>query len=966
MSALGGETGAVQNPLIEYAQHVGWQHVTANDALALRGGEAAFGFRDIFKGQVLKLNPDFMDERLADDLFRRLERVPPNKEGNLAVWEHLRGLKTVFVPSEKREMNVTLIDTANIDNNIFQITEEFSYTNGSKTNRYDVVLLINGIPVVFIETKAAHRREGIATGLDQVRRYHRETPEMMAILQLYALTHLIQFYYSATWSHSLKTLFNWKEETEASDFESLVKAFLNRERIVRIITDYILFTRKDDELNKVVLRPHQMRGVQKILERAEDKKKTRALVWHTQGSGKTYTMIVAAKKLIENPLFKNPTVLMLVDRNELESQLFSNLSAVGIENVEVADSKEHLRELLRRDRRGLIVSMIHKFDGIEANINTKDNVFVLVDEAHRTTGGTLGNYLVGALPNAKYIGFTGTPIDRTQHGKGTFITFGKDDPPKGYLDKYSIAESIEDGTTVPLRYTIAPNEMKVDRETLEKEFLDLPEARGLSDVEEQNKVLDKAVTLKNMMKNRERIKKISKYVAQDFRNNVEKMGYKAFLVAVDREACALYKEELDRQKILLPEESVVVYSRGFNDDEHMSAYHLSEEEEKRVRKAFIDPTKNPKILIVTEKLLTGFDAPILYCMYLDKPMRDHVLLQAIARVNRPYEDDDGRKKPSGLVLDFVGIFDKLEKALAFDSSDIEGVLTHLDRLKDDFKSHLGEARTKYLPVVAGKKGDKAVEAVLTSFMDEKKRQDFYDFFRQLEDIYNILSPDEVLRPYLNDFDTLARMYSILRGAYDPGVQVDKEIARKVAELVQKHTKQGAFEPVLEVLEINEQTLQKLDETKVSDTQKVFNLVKSLFTVTDERAKSAPYLISIGERAERIVAMYKQRQMDTQEAMKELKELVNEINLARREQVERGMNTDVFSVYYLAKKANILAPESVANHMIPVFERYPHWKKSEAQEREVRKEFYKALAKSGIEDTAEFVRNTIRILKEVAS
>ncbi len=144
-------------------------------------------------------------------------------------------------------------------------------------------------------------------------------------------------------------------------------------------------------------------------------------------------MIVTAQKLIENPLFKNPTVLMLVDRNELEAQLFGNLASVGIERVEVARSKEHLKELLSRDTRGLIVSMINKFDEIPEKINTRENFFVLVDEAHRTTGGKLGNYLMGALPNATYIGFTGTPIDRTSYGQGTFVTFGKDDPPHGYL-----------------------------------------------------------------------------------------------------------------------------------------------------------------------------------------------------------------------------------------------------------------------------------------------------------------------------------------------------------------------------------------------------------------------------------------------------------------------------------------------------------------------------------------------------
>ena len=212
-------------------------------------------------------------------------------------------------------------------------------------------------------------------------------------------------------------------------------------------------------------------------------------------------MIVAAQKLIENPLFENPTVIMLVDRNELESQLFGNLASVGMEQVDVADSKNHLRSLLSSDTRGLIVTMIHKFEDMPANVSTRKNIFVLVDEAHRTTGGKLGNFLMGALPNATYLGFTGTPIDKTQYGKGTFIVFGKEDPPNGYLDRYSIAESIEDGTTVQLHYTLAPNELRVDKEILEKEFLDLAETQGISDFESLNRVLERAVTLRNMLKN---------------------------------------------------------------------------------------------------------------------------------------------------------------------------------------------------------------------------------------------------------------------------------------------------------------------------------------------------------------------------------------------------------------------------------------------------------------------------------
>ncbi len=229
----------------------------------------------------------------------------------------------------------------------------------------------------------------------------------------------------------------------------------------------------------------------------------------------------------------------------------------------------------------------------------------------------------------------------------------------------------------------------------------MKELEGVSDIEELNKVLERAVTLKNMLKNRKRIDEVAAFVANHFRSTVEPMGYKAFLVAVDREACALYKKALD--KVLPPEYSeVVISSAGKKDSMELQSFRISEEKEKAVRKAFRHPEELPKILIVTEKLLTGFDAPILYCMYLDKPMRDHVLLQAIARVNRPYEDDLGRRKPSGFILDFVGIFDKLERALAFDSEEVKGVVEGMEILKGRFTEMMAEAQRNICPSLAAR------------------------------------------------------------------------------------------------------------------------------------------------------------------------------------------------------------------------------------------------------------------------
>src|SRR5216683_848333 len=304
-------------------------------------------------------------------------------------------------------------------------------------------------------------------------------------------------------------------------------------------------------------------------------------------SGKTYTMVKAAELLFKANEAQKPTILLMIDRNELEDQMLKNLASLGVGNVAHANRITELNRLLDengQDYRGIVVTMIHKFRDMPADLNKRSNIFVLIDEAHRTTGGDLGNYLIAGLPNASFIGFTGTPVDKTAYGKGTFKTFGGEDD-RGYLHKYSISESIEDGTTLPLYYNLAPNEMLVPHEIMEKEFLALAEAQGIADIEELNKILERAVNLKNFLKGKERVQKVAHYVADHFRDNVEPLGYKAFLVAVDREACTFYKEALDA--ILPPEYSEIVFTGSNDDPPHLKKWHIDERTEKQIRKNFI-------------------------------------------------------------------------------------------------------------------------------------------------------------------------------------------------------------------------------------------------------------------------------------------------------------------------------------------------------------------------------------------
>lgn len=942
------EHKSVQARILKYANEIGWTVVSQGEAESRRGFDSSAAsprekaknasrfFTDTLFEKVKKFNPKFKDSKA--DLLRLLDLPLPTIQGNRDFLFYLQGEKTFFSKEENREFNLILIDYENPANNIFEVTEEYYLFNRQYANREDVVFLINGIPVVVIECKNATKDEAIAIGVDQLRRYHRETPELMVPQQLFTATESIGFSYGVTWNTIRRNIFNWKSE-EIGNLEAKVKSFCDRQHILDLLKKFILFAEQNEELNKFILRQHQKTAVDKVVERALDPKKARGLVWHTQGSGKTYTMIKTAELLFKAPQAEKPTILLMIDRNELEDQMLKNLGSIGVNNVEQAESIQDLQKLLKKEYRGIIVSMVHKFRDMPADVSLRKNIYALIDEAHRTTGGDLGNFLMAAVPNATFIGFTGTPVDKTVYGKGTFKTFGIDDD-QGYLHKYSISDSIEDGTTLPLFYGMAPNDLLVPKEILEKEFLNLAEAYGVNDIEELNKILERAVNTKNFLKGKERVDKVAEYVAKHYKENVEPLGYKAFLVGVDRPACAMYKKALD--KYLPSEYSEVVYTGNNNDTEDLKAYHNDAKREKEIRKKFTKLDEQPKILIVTEKLLTGFDAPILYAMYLDKPMRDHTLLQAIARVNRPYENEELEMvKPHGFVLDFVGIFENLEKALAFDSDEINAIVKDIQLLKYLFQSKIEKDVPPYLELIKHGFNDKDTDNLISYFRDKSKRKEFFKLFKEIEMLYEIISPDKFLRPYINTYATLSAIYQVVRNAYAKRVQVDREFQRKTNELVQSKIAGTAPNFNNEFFEINEKTIQKIKDSQDNDNTKVINLIKSIEKIADENSDD-PFLIGIKERAEAVEENYESRQLSTQEALEEIRKLYEEDIKRRKEQAEKGFDDLTFFIYKKMLENEINNAEEITKEIKGEFVNHPNWKSSEKELRELRQAVYFAL------------------------
>ena len=971
------EAGSVQFPMVAHAAAIGWTAIPPEVAKQKRGGEAGMLFRDELEAVLARFNP-WLSADAIRQLIEKLDAIPPTVEGNREMLSWLRGERQWYDEAEKRHRHIQLIDFEAPSDNTFHVTWEWALKPPArKGNRSDVMFVVNGVPVCVVEHKNPKDGGAIERGITQLRRYEKETPELLGAPQLFNVTHLLDYWYGVTWNANRRFMARWKQEREET-YKFAVQSFFEPTDFLRTLQHWILFYVEDGETRKSVLRQHQRIAIDKIVARCEDTIKKRGLVWHTQGSGKTFTLLTAARLILEKKeRFKNATVILVVDRIELEGQLKGwvekLLGEMQQQDIPVwrANSKAEVQQLLKTDKRGLILSMIHKFEGIDKDANRRSNIYVFIDEAHRSIAKDLGTYMMAAVPNATIIGFTGTPIARTAQGEGTFKIFGTDDA-LGYLDKYSIRESIEDETTLPLRHTMAPSEMTVPAERLDKEFFELADAEGITDIEELNRALDRAVGLRTFLTADDRVEKVAAFVAEHFKESVLPLGYKSFLVGVNREACAKYKRALDK---LLPREwSEAVYTENAADvvDRPLVAeLQVSEQRESDVRLLFKRANENPKILIVTDKLLTGYDAPLLYCMYLDKPMRDHVLLQAIARVNRPYVDANGVQKRVGLVIDFVGVLRELKKALQFDSADLSGVIEDLDLLLKDFFDKLEKAKAEYVEAPSEGGPDEKLERVVGRLFDPDTRKAFYDAYKDIEALWEILSPSPELRDHIESYKNLAKLYAAVRNAYAPQVGFVADLAYKTRRLVEKGASQEGLGVLTKTVTFDVKTLEGLRTERGPDEGKVFNLVRSLHHELEEEPAAAPLLRPIAERADHILKEMEQRNITGLAAMDYIAALAKEKEDALKAAQDSGLSPRAFPVFWSLKddealvKAGISAAE-VAKEAQTLVARFPNAQVNDDEQRRLRAALYRPLLGLDKENRGRIVEAVLAILLDGGS
>lgn len=949
------------------ATRIGWRYVPAS-AVPRQPHEVLV--EPWVRSALIRLNPDIAAQPdRADDVLFRLRAiimgvrtdglVKANEE--FAAW--LTAERSMPFGPNGEHVTIRLLDFSDPKRNEYVVTTQYTVRAGATEKRADLVLLVNGIPLVVIEAKTPVRAsQSWFDGAVQIHDdYEHNVPELFVPNLLSIATEGKEFRYGSI-GLPVELWGPWRIEPDGATpaLEEVAKgvdSLLRPHVLLDLLANFTCYaTDKKKRRIKIVARYQQYDGVNKIVERVVAGYPKKGLIWHFQGSGKSLLMLFAARKLRLHHALKNPTVMIVVDRIDLDVQISSTFYAADTPNLVKADSRSDLQRMLEQDVRKIIITTIFKFGEADGVLNNRGNIIALVDEAHRTQEGDLGRKMRDALPNAFLFGLTGTPINRAD--KNTFYAFGAEEDTAGYMSRYGFEESIRDGATKPLHFEPRLPELHIDKEAIDQAFKEL--TGNLSDLD-RDQLAKTAAKMAVLVKSPERVQKICADIAGHFQEKVAPAGFGAQVVTFDRESCLLYKKALD--EYLPPEMSDIVMTVNSGESEY-AAYNRDRDEEEKLLDRFRDPADPLKILIVTSKLLTGFDAPILQAMYLDKPLRDHTLLQAICRTNRPY----GEAKTHGLIVDYLGIFDDVARAIEFDEKGITRVIANINELKAKLPEAVQKCLIFFPGVDRSVTGYEGLIAAQSCLPNNEIRDHFASEYTYLSRLWEAISPDPILTQFEKDYRWLTHVYESVKPSSGSGRLLWHALGAKTIELIHQNIHIDTIRNDLETLVLDADLLEAVLGSP--DPNKKAKEIEIKVSQWLQKRLHDPRFKALGERLEDLKERHERGLLTSVEFLKELLNLARDVVTVERSQppVEREAEGKAALTQLFEEAKNGDTPimvERVVNDIDEIvrYVRFDGWQNTHAGEREVKLALRKTLFKYRLHQDKELFDRAYGYIRE---
>ncbi len=943
------QSGMVAEDAVEY-DSVKWKYVQSE--LLQRNIDDVLLEKELTDA-LCRLNPEIAAQpERAEEVIHKLRAIliTVNNVGLVRANEEfskwLRGEISLPFGKGEHHIPIRLIDFENLKNNTYILTNQLNI-RARETKIPDTVFYVNGIPLVIGEAKTPVRPSvsWFDGAYDIHVTYENSVPQLFVPNIFSFATEGKELFIGAVRT-PLEFWTPWRLEDDKDQLEHYARLqdvskqlthLLKPSTLLDILQYYTVYATSNQKKKiKIVCRYQQYEGANMIVQRVKEGEIKKGLIWHFQGSGKSLLMLFAAQKLRKQETLGNPTVLIVVDRIDLDTQITATFNTAEVANMVTTDNIKELHSLLEQDARKIIITMIHKFKESYPDMNKRDNIIVMVDEAHRTQEGDLGRKMRNALPNAFLFGLTGTPINKAD--KNTFWAFGAEQDTAGYMSRYTFQESIRDNATLPLHFEPRLPNYHIRKEDLDIAFKEL--TNDLSE-EDRNTLSQKATNMNVFLKSPERIRAIVLDIAEHFTKHIEPEGLKAMIVTPDRFACIQYKEELD--KIFPTEASEVVISTSANDVfEFKQRWGMDKDKQEKVVEKFNDADSPLKFLIVTAKLLTGFDSAILQTMYLDKSLKDHTLLQAICRTNRLFPN-----KTFGRIVDYFGVFDNTAKALAFDEETIKAVITNLQELRDKLPEVIQKTLAHFFNIDRNVAGFEGLQTAQDCINTNEKRDAFAKDFSSLSKLWEALSPDEVLNQFQKDYKWLSQVYtSVKPTSTDNGRLLWHALGAQTTKLIHDHIVVSGIATDMEEMILNAEVIDDLMNKKnPKQAQKLLKILVS-------RLAQHKGILKFRELSERLEALRDKAEkglINSIEFIKELCQLAKETLQAEKEtetqdeqKNAKAALTELFQE--LKTETTPIIVERIVNDIDEIVRivRFDGWQNSTIGEKEVRKELRKIL------------------------